>query len=34
LIVLQGKRPWQIVVARGKILATNEVGLQAMALVG
>jgi hypothetical protein len=34
LIVLQRKRSWQIVVAWGKVLATNEVGLQEMPLVG
>jgi hypothetical protein len=34
LIVLQRKRSWQIVVAWGKVLATNEVWLQEMPLVG
>jgi hypothetical protein len=34
LIVLQGKRSGQIVVAWGEVLATNKVRLQAMALVG
>jgi len=34
LILLQGKRSGQIVVARGEILATNEVGRQGMAQVG
>ena len=34
LILLQRKRSGQIGIAWGEILATNEVGLQAMALVG
>jgi hypothetical protein len=34
LIVVQRKRSWQIVVAWGKVLATNEVWLQEMPLVG
>jgi hypothetical protein len=34
LILLQGKRSGQIVVARGEILATNEVGQQGMPLIG
>jgi hypothetical protein len=34
LIVLHRKRTGQIVVAWREILATNEIGLQAMALVG
>jgi hypothetical protein len=34
LILLQRKRSGQVAVAWGEILATNEVGLQDMALVG
>jgi len=33
-ILLKGKRSGQIVVARGEILTTNEVGRQGMPLVG